>query len=353
MVDAVAIQKQLKSRWNAAKMQAGMTLLNANGDIDQSGMGFQRATDTMTYIKKKVIEQKFYKVPFAEYIPVEVGEAAFSANILTNMSLSFSGNFEEGIINSAQGNARLSQADAGVTSKTVAVHTWAKEIGYSLIEIEQALATNNWDLIEAREKSRKANWDLGMQEIAFIGAASNTAILGLYTLDNVNSDATSTITTKISSMTVAQFNTFVAQVIEAFRSNSNRTADMTDFIIPEDDWNGLSSMVTTAGYSAVSKREYLKKAFAESGISGGVEIKGCAYGIPAYNLSRGLNSNSGYHRYVALNKDRDTLRMDIPVDYTSTPANSLNNFNFQNAAYGQFTGVTAYRPLEVLYFDIA
>jgi hypothetical protein len=54
--------------------------------------------------------------------------------------------------------------------------------------------------------------------------------------------------------------------------------------------------------------------------------------------------------YVLLNYDEEALRMDIPLDYTNTLANSLDNFSFQNAGYGQFTGVLAYRPLELLYF---
>jgi hypothetical protein len=54
--------------------------------------------------------------------------------------------------------------------------------------------------------------------------------------------------------------------------------------------------------------------------------------------------------YTLLNYDEEALRMDIPVDYTNTLANSLDNFNFQNVAYGQFTGVVAYRPLEIFQF---
>jgi hypothetical protein len=345
MVNQEEIRKQLMARWNAGKLAAGMTMLNANGDIDQASTGYLRAIDTMTYIKKKVVEQKFYKVPFADFIPVEVGEGAFASNLLTNLTLSNSGDFEDGIINQGIANARLSTADAQVTSVSVEVKTWAKEIGYSIIEIEQALQSNNWDLIESREKARKTNWDLGLQQIAFLGSVVNPNVLGLYTLTNVNSDTT-TIVKTISSMTVTEFNTFVSLVREAYRANCNRTAEMTDFIIPEDDYNGLMTMVTTAGYSAVSKLEFLQKAFGS-----GVQIKATAFGMPTYNASRGLNSSSGYHRYVALNKDRETIRMDIPVDYTTTQPNSLNNFQFQNAAYGQFTGVVAYRPLEVLYFD--
>ena len=43
--------------------------------------------------------------------------------------------------------------------------------------------------------------------------------------------------------------------------------------------------------------------------------------------------------------------MNIPLDYVTTQFNTLDNFNFQNVAYGQYTGTTIFRPLEVLYFD--
>jgi hypothetical protein len=42
--------------------------------------------------------------------------------------------------------------------------------------------------------------------------------------------------------------------------------------------------------------------------------------------------------------------MNIPVDYTVTQANSVNNFQFQDVAYGQYTGLTVLRNLELLLF---
>ena len=55
--------------------------------------------------------------------------------------------------------------------------------------------------------------------------------------------------------------------------------------------------------------------------------------------------------YTLLNYDEDSVRMDIPVQYNNTLANSVDNFRFQNVGYGQFTGVKAYRPAEMLYFS--
>jgi hypothetical protein len=43
--------------------------------------------------------------------------------------------------------------------------------------------------------------------------------------------------------------------------------------------------------------------------------------------------------------------MDVPLNFTVTLPNSADNFNFTSAAYGRFTGVTALRELETLYFD--
>jgi hypothetical protein len=67
------------------------------------------------------------------------------------------------------------------------------------------------------------------------------------------------------------------------------------------------------------------------------------------NAGGGLVAGAATAQYVLLNYDEESIRMDIPLDYTNTLANSLDNFMFQNAGYGQFTGVLAYRPLELFY----
>jgi len=43
--------------------------------------------------------------------------------------------------------------------------------------------------------------------------------------------------------------------------------------------------------------------------------------------------------------------MNIPIDYTSTSFGTSNSFDFSSVAYGQFTGVIAKRPKEILYFS--
>jgi hypothetical protein len=59
----------------------------------------------------------------------------------------------------------------------------------------------------------------------------------------------------------------------------------------------------------------------------------------------------GKNMYCLLNYEPDSLRLDIPVMYQNTMANSTDNFSFTNVGYGQITGTKAYRSAEMLYFS--
>ena len=345
-----AMERSAK-RHNARSL-SGLTIRNATGDINETSLGYQIAIDTLTFIKKQITEQKFYEVPPADYVPIAVGDGAFSQKILTNLTVSTARDFESGIIDQGVANDRLESADAAIASKTAFVLNWAKAVGYSVFEIEQALQASNWDIIESKHRARKKNWDLGIQKLAFLGILSDqTNFPGLLSQSgsNVNSDLV-TITMSISSMSAAQFGTFVSLVLASYQSNNGYTALPTHFVIPQSDWLGLASPVSTQ-YPFNSKLEYLKKAFDEI-VPGGIKILPAIYGQPNFNSSV-VNAGTGLNRYAMYRYDPESLRMDIPVDYTVTQPNTLNNFNFQDAAYGQATGCIVYRNLELEYFDFA
>lgn len=336
----------------ALRSTQGLSLLNANGDVNSTGLGYQIAIDTMTYIKKQVTTQKFYQVAPSDFIPVAVGEGGFSANILTNLEFSNADDFETGNIRSGESGSRLAAADASVASKTIKVVNWAKQIGYTIFDIEQALMANNWDPIMAKERSRKKNWDLGIQEIAFLGSKSDAGVTGLLNNGNVTIN-TSFITEPISSMDATEFNAFVAGLISVYFTATASTQMPNKFVIPYTDFLALSGMTPTivgasVGTFPITKLDYLLAAFKAQTRNAGFQILPLAYCDAANNNSRtGLNKQC----YVLYNDDPETIRMDIPVDYTTTQPNSLNNFSFQNVGYGQYTGVGVYRNLEVLYFQ--
>lgn len=305
-------------------------------------LGFKIDVTTLTTIMKKITEQKFFELPPADFMPVRVGEGAFSADLTTYRSFALGGDFENGVINSGQSNARLAAADAGVDSLSIKVNNWAKTIGWTLFELEQAAKSGNWDLVTAKERSRKKNWDLGIQKVAFLGIEGDSAINGLLTQAGVTINTT-TITESISGMTPAELKAFVQQVLEDYRANCDRTAWPTHFTIPESDYLGLAGP-SSADFPLKSVMEVLQDTFRIMTKNNDFKIMACAYADTAYN-------DLGVQRYALYNSEEESLRMDIPVDYTSTLANSIDNFSFQNVGFGQFTGVLAYRPKEMLYFQ--
>jgi hypothetical protein len=148
-------------------------------------------------------------------------------------------------------------------------------------------------------------------------------------------------------MSASEFAAFVQAVIGAYRVNSAYTSMPNAFIIPEADFTGLAAPVSET-YPMNTKFDYLLQVFRMITGKPDFKILKLAYADQANNATvSGLNKN----RYTLLNIDEDTVRMDIPVDYTNTLQNTINGFHFQNVGYGQFSGVQAYRPLEILYFD--
>lgn len=324
---------------NSKEMAVARALEYQNAEL-LNAMGIDIPITTLTTAIKSVSEQKFYRIAPAEYMPVVVGEGAFSTHLLKYTSFNMGGDFEQGLIHTSTHNAQLAQADAGVEGVQIPVINWAKGLSWNLFEVQQAAKTGNWDLITEKEKARKTNWDLGIQKAAFLGVPSVGA-KGLLNQDGITSDLT-TVTKPIKAMSASEYQAFVGSIYAAYREHCDYTAEPDVFIIPESDYNGLAAAVDP-NFPIKTKLEYLKEAFRLI-VGHEVEIKKLAYADMA-------KSGLAVQRYVLLHKDADSLAMNIPVDYTATMANSINGFHWENAAYGQFTGVKVFRPKEVLYFD--
>lgn len=328
----------------------GMEFKNANGDIPGVGLGYDRVTSTLTYLKKLITTPKYYEVDISKYLPVVIGEGAYAEELLTHLTINSSGDFEDGLIFHGIDNSQLSKVNAGISSKTVPVITWAKTVEYTEIQIQQALYANNWNIINAKHESRQLNYELGIQQLAFLGSRNNpNAVAGLLTQPNCNIN-TDLIQQPISTMDPADYMDLIAGLYEAYRLNCNRSAKPNRFVIPESDFNGLgvsvnSGFPTNDQGGNVSKLRWLQNTFKELGLD--IEILPAVYGMPSYNAAYGLNLN----RYALYNYEEESLRMDIPVPIRSTMPGTLNNFQFQDVAWAMFTGCWAYRELELLYFD--
>ena len=339
--------KELRNSTGLA-WRPGMKLLNSDGNIDSGSLGYQYATQTTTFIRERVVAQKFYQVPIADYVPVDVGVGAWMEDIKTNLVYDVAGDFESGIVSVASGPSALSTVDVGTAPITAKVITWAKGYQYSVPEVSKALAANNWDVVSGKMSALVKNWQLGLQRIAFLGLKQDLAsVPGLLSSPEVSVD-TVVIPSAISAMNSTAFQALVANILAAYAVNANYTAMPNTFAMPLSDYLGLGT-AAASGFPIVDMITYLENMFKKVTGEKDFKILPLAYGQAAQNA--GYWTALGTNRYCLYRRDPETLKMDIPVDFILNPAGTSNNFNFQGVGAGQFTGAIFYRPAEAIYFD--
>lgn len=342
------IKRELRNQ-APVEWQPGMSLHNANGAIATDTLGYQYTIQTTTLIRARTVDQKFYKVSVADKVPVSVGEGAWLENIKTNLVYQAGQDFETGLIGNATSSAKISKIDVGTAPKTQVIKTWAKGYDYSVPDVNKALASNNWDVVSARMRALKENWDLGIQKTAFLGLKSDlTNVPGLLTQQGLSSANTSVITKNISSMSYTEFQSLVSAILAAYWANSNNTVLPDAFEIPMSDFLGLGAFVSPQ-FPNISMYDALLKVFQQLTGNPNFSIYGLAYGDAANNA--GYVSAGGKYRYVLYRRDPESVRMDIPVDFILTAPNTGDNFMWDGVGYGQFTGTVVFREPEMLYFD--
>lgn len=318
----------------------GLPLFNASGDIDIASAGFKFLIDSMSFIRSEVIKQVFYEINIADYVPVDVGEAAWKSEIVQNLEFYEGGNFADGFTN--QGGSRTPQVDTALSQLRMPVRTWKKKIAWTIAQIAEAANVGNWDPVEAKYRSLKKNWDLGIQELAFNGLTGDADVTGLLNNANVNINTT-LVTETISGMSDSEFQTFVGALLAAYYANSNSTRMPDTFVIPTEDFLGLGS-AASATYPNITKLEYLLNVLKKITANEKFQIKPLTYAQAALNPE-------AKDRYVLYRNDPEVLKLSIPVDITMNQAYTLNGFDFEQLAYGQVSGLLVSRPREILYID--
>lgn len=321
----------------------GLSLYNAVGDVNASSLGAKIAIDTLTYLFKTITEQKFYTINVSDFLPVTVGEGAWNMTSRYNLVFSNADDFETGNADQSNDNARTAEVQVSIANKQFPNVIWKKSIRYSLVEVQQAIVSNNWDRIASLERARKTNADLGVQDIAMLGSRANTNVMGLLN-NSVITEDTGTITKYISAMTAAELATFVSTVIGLYQANSGSYEKPNRFVIPQADFTGLGVMTPgTLGTYPVPKIKYLEDMFKL--ICGpDFKILSTAYADKTFN-----NGKRAYNKnvYLLYRYDPESLRMNIPVPYTATQPATADGFNFANEAFMQYSGVAILRNREL------
>ena len=301
--------------------------------------GISQVVDTLTYVSRKLVEQKFYEIPFEQYVPTVIGEGAFSDRMLYYTNWADSEGFETGLVSNAGRTASLEEVDTHYDMVDGYPLFWAKKTTYTTLELRQAMKMQNLpSLIEQREKVRYKEWQLGLQKVAFLGVDGKPGLLN-QTASGVTTDS-STLTGFISGLTAAQLNTFAGTLIGKYLTATNGVLAPDTFVIPLSDYAGLGA-ATDASFPIKNRLDFLREAFAAATGKPDFKILPCFYCEKA---------NFGtYNQYALYNRSEENLIFNINVDYTVTQFASLDNFNFASAGYGQFTPVMCLRPQSIYY----
>lgn len=300
--------------------------------------GLSQVIDTLTYVSGKLVEQKFYEIPFEQYVPTVLGEGAFSDLMLYYTNFADSEGFETGLVSNTGRTASLEAVDTHYESIEAKPIFWAKKTNYTVLELKQAMKMQNLpSLIEQREKVRQKEWQLGIQKVAFLGCNGQA---GLLNNSNVTVDTTS-LTGLLSGIASSALNTFVSSIIGSYLANTNGVMLPDTFVIPLKDFAGLGSTVDSS-FPIKSRMDFLLDAF--KGATGNANFKI----LPCFYCDK-ANYDGTNNVYALYNRDEENLVYNINVDYTVTQFASRDNFNYESAGYGQFTPVVFKRPQSVYY----
>jgi hypothetical protein len=321
-------------------------ILVANAsDVTAGQIGYNPNVKLLSQILKGVSQQVYPIIRVSNYMPVLVGEGAWSTELIKMQAYSTGDGFRSGVINLAENNSRLADMGSAFGTANFKIWTWAKTITWSLPQLEQAAKTGEYSIIEQAEISRKTNWNLGIQETAFIGD-SVLGIPGL--LVSGTSPVNKSIIPagkKIGELAPEQFNAVAASFIAYYSDAVNYTVFPDRFLVPADDYNLMAS-ATSPQFPIISKLEYLERQFRQQTMNSEFKILPTFYAMPKYSLL-------AKPRYALYRSDVNSLACYIPADYTPTMANTVNGFQLQNVAYGQFCGCCIIRPAELQYFEPA
>lgn len=314
-----------------------------------NAIGADQVVTTMTSVLPTIIDQKYYELPLADIVDIEVGQGNPFDAVLYNWSTSIKGgDFESGLINMAKNKADANSDDIAVEPIERKVVSWKKDVNYNILEEGNfARGTKNLDYAQEKYKARKKQYDLGIQDTLMFGLKLNPSDYpGILTQPEVTSNLT-VITKALSTMTATEFNTFIAAIIPTYMKECAYTARPNTFMIPAEDFYGLSSQMSPE-FPVKTKLEVLEAALKGATGDQGFKVIPNAYCSKEYNKHIvGLNKN----RYVLYRKAADHVIMNVPLDFTVTLPGTANNFDYTSAAYSRFTGVKVFRPQTMMYFD--
>lgn len=318
---------------------------NATAFSQPTAYGLEQNITTLTELLKGVQRQKFYTLAgqaITDFVPVEVGTGAYKDSLMQYTVAQVGASFKSGIIQPGNGINKDANVDIVIDKISIRNNYWRMKYQATKEIVEMArVNAETFSYIEEQETARLKTWQLGIQDVAFKGLGDGVTE-GLLNLSGVTVN-TSLIPASFANMTIAQLNNFATSAINTYFANTNSTVFPNTFCIPTADLGALGTPINPQ-FPIGTRKQYLEDAFKMAGAPADFKIVHTVYNNTA--------GTGGLGRYVLYNRDADTLTMYIPKPYTPYPLYPSGSLDMISDAEGQFTGVFAKRPQEILYLDI-
>lgn len=321
---------------------------NLAGRVNNSGIGsatgIEQIITTTTDIIAGVIDTKYYELngqKLSDFCPIEVGKGAYATKMI-QYAINYKANAGKQGLVEVGANGINKDANSTIQVGTLTLQNnfwrWSYEVSNELINVAR-VNSETFSIIEEHEKARKKVWDLMLQDAWFLGLGDGVSF-GLLNAPNVTVN-TSLMTAKLSAMTDAQFEAFLAQAPNAFGVNSAYTMNFNRMLIPTSDFYALTRPYGTFG---LNRLQVLEEAFKRV-VGGDFKIVHAKYGDTANQAGTGA-------RYVFYNADADNVCAFLPVPYTPMPLFPQGSLDLVSQAHGQFITPYVKRTGAVLYADV-
>lgn len=329
-----------------AESYANKTFKAINSMFDAPTAGVVQTVDTITDIVQGVVEAKYYELggqALSDFINIDAsGRGAYSGEIFQFTSAFVGSPFEQCIINPAStGIHNDAVADIAVDGIRTRNNFYRQK--YSISQEALKMAARNmvqFDVITEKEKSRKKNWDLGLQKVLFNGL-NDGRTYGLLNQPDATIN-TSLFPVAPQNMTVEQIKTFAGSAISTYFSTTNGTAMPNRWCMPTEDYMALGIPYGET-FGMPTLLEVFTNAFKQAGAPADFKI--------VHSLYNNEAGTDGKGRHAFYNTDPDNIIMHTPKPYTPYPLYAQGALDMISDAEGQFTGVWLKRPLTLLYAD--
>lgn len=305
--------------------------------------GFEQQISTVTQILPGVVEPNYYELNgqmLSDFVPIEVGVGAYSLELFQYASNYVGTDFKSCIVSPTAGNINQDgNMEIELSGFKIPNNYFRQK--YSLSKEGSEIAARNvipMSILEQKEKARKKNWDLGLQEATFLGLEDGRSYGLLNQPDAIVN--TSTLTQSLADMTDEEFSSFVSTITGAYFAASNSTRMFNRMLIPQSDYFALTKPF---GQYGLSRLEVLENAF-RGRVSGDFKI--------VYTLYNETAGTGGGKRYVFYEYNPDSIAMYIPMPYTPYPLFPTGALDMISDAMGQFTTPYNKRKNLLQYFDI-